>query len=227
MNVFFSIFGKEDQFPSTPSSSLTQSLKEETIGIHAQLEKHEFVKRLLGDTLEASSYQQSLVDLRVVYEVLEAGIRLNLNTHPQLRKIYFPELERFTAIKEDLSSLSFKSLPVHVSNIANDYATYLNQLAQNEPLLLIAHAYARYLGDMSGGMILKGHVNKKWPDAIQLYDFTAVLKKTQKTNLANFKEFYKECLDNLALSQKEILEILKEAKVAFEYSEKMFDAIPL
>jgi heme oxygenase len=40
------------------------------------------------------------------------------------------------------------------SKATSDYIQRLEFIAQKEPLLLLSHAYTRYLGDLSGGKIL-------------------------------------------------------------------------
>lgn len=43
-----------------------------------------------------------------------------------------------------------------VAPTAGLYVTRLTALIHKEPLLLLAHAYVRYLGDLSGGQMLLG-----------------------------------------------------------------------
>lgn len=229
MQTFLNIFGLNDFFGIVPQYQycLASDLKEGTKTIHNQVEKHPFVERLLKNTLETSSYQQYLVDLRAVYGALEEGIKTNLATKPELKKIYFPDLERFSSLTADLDTPSFKELPVCVSEAASKYVAHLAQLAHQDPMLYVGHAYARYLGDVSGGLILKKHVKEKWPDALHFYDFSILLRNTNQTTVLSFKEFYKTCLDSLYIEEKKRKEIIQEAYLAFEYAEKMFDAIQL
>jgi heme oxygenase len=216
------LFGNEQAL-----NSLSSSLYQGTKDIHTQVEQHAFVRRLLTDTLESASYQQYLVDLKLVYSVLEEEMSSNLKTEPELNKIYFPELNRSKELDADLSSNSFKDFPRNTSEAALSYAEHLSLLGRQEPILLAAHAYVRYLGDLSGGMILKRHVEKKWPDATHFYNFSELFKTYEKSNATAFKDFYKEKLDSLVANEQTRQRLIQEAHLAFEYAEKMFDAIPL
>ena len=42
----------------------------------------------------------------------------------------------------------------------NKYCYRINEVAEKDPYLLIAHHYTRYIGDLSGGQILKGIAKK-------------------------------------------------------------------
>lgn len=76
--------------------------------------------------------------------------------HAWIAPIYFPELRRTQALQEDLDVL-------HDSRWAQDfvvepacarYVAHVAELNQFHPELLVAHAYVRYMGDLSGGQIL-------------------------------------------------------------------------
>ena len=43
-----------------------------------------------------------------------------------------------------------------------DYVNRINQISEEKPELLVAHAYTRYLGDLSGGQILKKIAQEVW-----------------------------------------------------------------
>jgi heme oxygenase len=215
------LFSNEQAF-----HSLSLDMYQGTRDIHTQVEQHPFVRRLLKDTLDSASYQQYLVDLNLVYSVLEEEIASNLKTESELNKIYFPELNRTTMLDADLNSSSFKDLPRNTSEAALSYAEHLSLLGRQEPILLAAHAYVRYLGDLSGGMILKRHIEKKWPDAIHFYDFSKLFKAYDESNPMAFKDFYKERLNSLVVNEHMRQRLIQEAHLAFEYAEKMFNAIP-
>lgn len=226
MNTWFhwvsdSLFGRSQVI----TQPLTLDMYQGTKDIHTQVEQHTFVRHLLKDTLESSSYQQYLVDLKLVYSTLENEMYANLKTQPELQKIYFPELNRSSAIEADLNSDSFKSFSKDNSEVAVSYAEHLALLGGKDPILLASHAYVRYLGDLSGGMILKHHVDKKWPDALHFYDFSELFKAYGKSNSMVFKELYKERLNSLIINEQTRQRLIGEAHLAFEFAEKMFDAI--
>ncbi len=228
MNSFYIFLDNSFTGASAPSlPALSTALYEGTKDIHAHVENHSFMKNLLKGTLERRSYHQYLVDLTLIYTVLEEEIQLNLKICPELKKINYPALNRQQALEEDLNSDSFKHFPRRTSAAALRYAEHLRQLGRSYPLLLVAHAYVRYLGDLSGGMILKRYIEKKWPDAVHLYDFSELFKASGRPNTHAFKELYKEKLNSLAINKQVQNQLVQEAYVAFEYAEMMFNAIPL
>lgn len=212
---------------SPTAQTLAENLYQATKEIHQNVERHPFLQSLFKGNLDPASYQQYLVDLKLVYSVLEEEIKAGLKNEPQLKQIYFPELNRSSALLVDLASPSFKAFPQHASQASFDYAEHLAKLGRQSPLLLAAHAYVRYLGDLSGGMILKRFVEKKWPDATHFYDFSSALKTYQLPDVNAFKSLYKERLNSLTLDAPTRKRLIQEAKLSFEYAAKIFDAISL
>ena len=78
--------------------------------------------------------------------------------HPILSKLYFPELNRKQSLEQDLyfyHGANWKE-EVQSSETTKAYVARIREISNSEPELLIAHLYTRYLGDLSGGQILKG-----------------------------------------------------------------------
>lgn len=204
------------------ANRLTVDLHEGTRDIRRQMRFHSFMQNALFDSLEASSYQQYIVDLSLVYSVLENGIRTNIAIEPELKKIYFPTLERSLLIERDLESLSFDSFPRHTSEVSLNYARHLSKLGEQEPLLLAAHAYVHYLGNLADRLILKRVVENKWPDALNFYDFSSLSRENESSSLDALIGLYKEGFDNLVMNDQVRKTMLNEAKIAFEYLHQIY-----
>merc|ERR1712232_745226 len=110
-----------------------------------------------------------------------------------------------------------KPLPATV-----DYIHRLHNVAQNDPLLLLSHAYTRYLGDLSGGRVLQRVARK----ALQLEERTCKDGKVMSgldfyeflniESPKNFKKVYRRALDDLdGLDEKKVAKLVGEANVAF------------
>jgi heme oxygenase len=82
-----------------------------------------------------------------------------------------------------------------------DYTTRLQVLSSlPDPSCLLAHAYVRYLGDMSGGQFIRRRIGKAYDldldrgDGIRFYDFKK-LGGSETANMGDLKvvkEWYRE-----------------------------------
>ena len=89
-------------------------------------------------------------------------------------------------------------------------------------MLLIAHHYTRYIGDLSGGKVLKGIAQTALDvddDGMNFYIFKDIQDEKE------FKNNYRKTLDSLPLSQSQIDLIVSEANNAFKYNMKVFKEI--
>ena len=78
--------------------------------------------------------------------------------HPIISKVTFPELNRKASLEEDSYFYYGTNWREQVAPSAAGQA-YLNRIREvsnTAPELLVGHFYTRYLGDLSGGQILKG-----------------------------------------------------------------------
>ena len=93
---------------------------------------------------------------------------------------------------------------------------------RTDPYLLVGHHYTRYLGDLSGGQILKGIAEKALDlpkgEGLNFYEFDIEDKKA-------FKQKYRDALDNLPVDTQQINAIITEANYAFRLNMYMFDQL--
>lgn len=98
-----------------------------------------------------------MASLYHIYKALEEEIERN-KENPVYAPLYFPEeLHRGTALEQDLA---FWYGPrwqevIPYTPAMRRYVQRLQEVGRTEPELLVAHAYTRYLGDLSGGQVLK------------------------------------------------------------------------
>ena len=94
------------------------------------------------------------------------------------------------------------------------------EVAKNSPELLVGHHYTRYIGDLSGGQILKKiakkALNLKGNNGLNFYEFKLIDDEKK------FKEEYSLTLNQLPINQKTADQIIHEANQAFTYNMKMF-----
>lgn len=167
------------------SQTLAERLKSETGELHRAAERSCFMSALLRGRLDRRAYALLLRSLHEVYASLEAGLDAHA-THPQLAPLWCPGLARRTALEGDLDRLAGRSWAVGLEArpAARRHAMRLQQLAREAPGLLAAHAYVRYLGDLSGGQMLAPIVERSLQlqpgEATRFYDFGGATATAQR-----------------------------------------------
>lgn len=106
---------------------------------------------------------------------------------------------------------------------AIEYVNRIHKVAQDSPELLIAHHYTRYIGDLSGGQILKNIAQKAMNlgehDGLHFYEFPGIDDEKQ------FKKRYSATLDSLPIDQEMADRIVDEANRAFKFNMDMFQEL--
>jgi heme oxygenase (biliverdin-producing, ferredoxin) len=99
----------------------------------------------------------------------------------------------------------------------------INRVAKDDPELMIAHLYTRYIGDLSGGQILK----KIAVNAMDLNEGegTSFYEFAQIPNEKEFKNMYRSTLDSLAISDEKGDAIVETANNAFHHNMNMFQEL--
>lgn len=154
-----------------------------------------------------------------VYNILEEKLEQNRYS-PILSKIYFPELYRTQSLQKDLRFFygSHWCRQLKISQAGKEYVQRIRETGNSHPELLVAHAYTRYLGDLSGGQVMKKVVQKVLHlsdgPGLSFYNFEAIPDK---------KVFKCKCvLDSLPIGYDTANEIAVEANLAFKLNMNLF-----
>uniref|UniRef100_A0A8C6TE00 Heme oxygenase n=1 Tax=Neogobius melanostomus TaxID=47308 RepID=A0A8C6TE00_9GOBI len=170
-------------------------------------------------------YKLLLCSLHEIYAALEEEMDRN-SDHPGVAPIYFPsELSRLECIERDLQYLcgpEWRERMV-VPDATKRYSYRLRQIGKENPELLVAHAYTRYLGDLSGGQVLGRIAQKsmglKGAEGLSFFAFPGV----SSPNL--FKQLYRSRMNSIELTDEERKCVLDEAVRAFEFNIQVFDGL--
>ena len=205
-------------------SDFAKQLKEGTKKSHSAAENTTFVKSFLRGVVNKESYRALVNDLYFVYCALEDEVS-NLKDHPVVGNLQLPDLERRDSLEMDLRYYYgpiWRSL-IKPSEACERYVNRIREVAKNEPELLVGHHYTRYLGDLSGGQILKGIAEKAMElgngEGLKFYEFQNI--EDSKT----YKQGYREKLNNLPIDQHQADAIIVEANYAFRLNMYMFDTL--
>lgn len=137
-------------------NSLAERLRSQTWPAHKQVEATGFVRALLSGQVDRAGYCLLLASLHPIYAALEAAL-LRQVQHPAISRVFSAELLRASPLGSDLDHLHGPAWrdELAAQPAALDYAARLAEIENSEPALLVAHAYVRYLGDLSGGQALR------------------------------------------------------------------------
>ncbi|PYE15388.1 heme oxygenase [Williamsia limnetica] len=205
--------------PATPTAigSVSARLRAATAVAHERAEGSAFVEQLLGGRLDVAAYYAMAAQLYFVYDELEiVGDGLH---HDRVGgAVHDERLRRAPRLLADLTELGIGAedmvpLPATLAYVAQIRAT------AGDPVAFVAHHYTRYLGDLSGGQVIRSRMKLHYglaDGALSFYVFDGIDK------LKLFKDDYRATLDGLELTEPDIIRLLDEAVRAFESNEALF-----
>ena len=199
---------------------LSEALKSGTAASHQAAEDVHFVKNFIKGIIDRELYAELVLSLYHVYSALEEA--LNQHAPKYFRTCHFPtELSRKEALQEDVD-FWHGTLPNRISPATRDYVDRIQYLAKTDPLLLLAHAYTRYLGDLSGGKILARVARRAMQlesDGLDFYKFEYI------SSAKLFKDQYRRALDDLCLTPTQVSKLVVEANIAFVLNMRLFEEL--
>lgn len=183
-----------------------------------------FVKCFLKGVVEKNSYRKLVANFYYIYSAMEEEMEKH-SQHPIVSKINFSQLNRKQTLEQDLSyyyGANWRE-QIQLSPAGEAYVQRIREISATEPELLIAHSYTRYLGDLSGGQILKNiavtAMNLNDGQGTAFYEFADI------TDEKAFKAKYRQTLDELAIDEATADRIVDEANAAFGMNMKMFQEL--
>ncbi len=204
--------------PAAGESLLSRRLRAETKELHTAAERSGVMNRIARGQVSRAEYVALLVNLAAVYRALEGELRLH-HQNPALSWLDLDALSRLDRIEQDIATLRGAASDDAVQPATRTYVERIRDAAATQPELLLAHAYVRYLGDLSGGQILAPIVARALGSdgvrAVAFYQFPLI------GDVAEFKQQFQDALDRSAsgvLSDR----IVEEAKTAFVLHEALF-----
>ncbi|XP_037112555.1 heme oxygenase 1a [Syngnathus acus] len=204
-------------------SDLSEQIKEATKENHVRAENTELMLSYQRGQVKLPQYKLLLCSLHEIYKVLEEELDKNCS-HPAVAPIYFPqELARLEYLENDLEYFLGPDWrgKVIVPAATHRYTQRLREIGKKNPELLVAHAYTRYLGDLSGGQVL-GKITQKslklsGNEGLSFFFFPGVSSPNR------FKQLYRSRMNAIELTEDEREAVLKEAVQAFEFNTEVFD----
>jgi heme oxygenase len=187
---------------------------------HEQAEESGFMSALIAGELPLAGYSALAGQLWPVYAALEEAA-VDLRDHPVVGPFIADELFRLPALEADLAHLLGPDWrqAIPASAAAADYAARIRKVAAEWPEGYVAHHYTRYLGDLSGGQILRRVLQRIYglSDAgLTFFVFDGIPKPKP------FKDAYRDRLDRINLDAAGQNRVIAEAGLAFELNTAVF-----
>jgi heme oxygenase len=204
--------------------SLAQALKFGTAVSHQAAEDVHFVRNFIQGKIDRQLYGKMVGMLYHVYGKLEACLDDAGPEH--FSQLHFPlELSRLEALAQDLDfwhGSRDDTCNDFLTPAVQDYMDRLDYLLVHDPILLLAHSYTRYLGDLSGGKILARVARRALDlgeDGLAFYEFPQV------QSAKRFKDTYRNAMDALPLTKLQVVKLVAEANVAFLLNMRLFEEL--
>jgi heme oxygenase len=185
---------------------------------HVEAENSTFMSDMLGGALGVAAFYRYTGQLWHIYRALEAHSD-TLTGDPVAGPFVRPELARLAHLEDDLAHLGGRDWRDEVNPLPATaaYAARIEQCARTWPAGYVAHHYTRYLGDLSGGQVIRGTAERLWQlpsrgDGVRFYVFDRI------PNPAAFKREYRTLLDALAVDELERRRVLGECGQAFDFN---------
>ena len=202
------------------SIALSHRLRIATQAAHHQAESAPFMRALFAGRISSDTYALTLRQWHALYSALEDAQDQSM-ADSVVGGFVDPTLYRCRALEQDLAwfTRGGEGAQDRVLPATSAYVARLNELARREPALLLAHHYVRYLGDLSGGQILRRVIARAFALAdgpgAAFYDFAGL-------DVDAYKAAYRQRLDQLTLDDVAAQALIDEANVAFQLNHAIF-----
>ena len=199
-------------------TNLALQLKEGTKVSHSAAENTKFVSSFLKGVVSRDNYKQLTANFYYVYRAMEEEID-KLDDFPLHDKL----LNRTHKLEQDLRyyyGVMWRD-KISPSQSTKNYVKRIQVIAQQTPYLLVAHHYTRYMGDLSGGQILSNIAKKALnltTEGLKFYEFDI-------PNMKEYKDKYRQTLNDLNMSDVQISMLIDEANYAFKLNMLLFDEL--
>jgi heme oxygenase (biliverdin-producing, ferredoxin) len=194
-------------------TGIVASLYVRTRGLHLEAEQSGIIADILRGDASRDGYILLLRNLHPAYTAMERGLARHEQT-PGLDRLSAYRFDRAGAIAADLDALCGDNWATAIPLLAaaENYAGVIARAAEGDGSALIAHAYTRYLGDLSGGQIVQKLLAKSMqlrPDQLSMYAFPGFPDPT------TLKNEYRHALEYAGTLTVDPARVIEEGATAF------------
>lgn len=199
----------------------SQALRERTRSVHEESEGATFMQDLMSGKGSRSDYIHLLAQHYFIYEALEEAA-VHMAGDPVATLFITPKLTRLPAIEADLAFLLGDDWREQISPLPSTfrYTARIREVGNDWPGGFIAHHYTRYLGDLSGGQIIRTLLQRQYgfeTNGVGFYLFADIAKPKV------FKDVYRSQLDAVDWTEEERERVIAEVGLAFRFNTDLFN----
>ncbi len=199
----------------------SQALRERTWTNHGDSEGADFMKDLMTGKGTREDYVALVAQHFFIYEAIEAAAE-QLANDPVAAAFITPQLTRLPAIEDDLEFLLGADWRTQITPLPTTarYAARVREIAaEGWAGGFIAHHYTRYLGDLSGGQVIRTLMQRQFgfeTNGVGFYLFDQIAKPKE------FKETYRDQLDAVSWDAAERERVIEEVVAAYKFNTELF-----
>ena len=200
----------------------SQALRERTWSGHGESEGATFMSDLMTGKGTREDYIALVAQHYFVYEALE-GAAAVFADDPVAAPFLSDQLTRLPALESDLGFLLGDRWRDAIAPLATT-ARYVRRIreiaAERWAGGFVAHHYTRYLGDLSGGQVIRRMMQRRYgfeTNGVGFYLFDQIASPKE------FKETYREQLDAVAWDEAERERVIAEVLAAYRLNTELFD----
>lgn len=189
--------------------TMSVRLRRETTSDHRAAEMGDVMHRLLRGELPLSGYLDLVVQMQAVYDALDTE-SARWTCDPRFGEFFDPGLARSQSLATDRHALE-KRLSLRGHEILTSTLEFVERIVDvgsSSPLLLLAHHYTRFMGDLSGGIMIGRAVDKTYGfdggPGVTWFQFPNI------DDVTEYKDAYRSRLDRLDLDESEAIALIDE-----------------
>ncbi|WP_085367409.1 heme oxygenase (biliverdin-producing) [Leifsonia sp. NCR5] len=198
----------------------SQALRERARTDHGSSEGAGFMQDLMTGKGCREDYIALVAQHYFIYEALEA-VAARMSDDRVAAAFITPKLTRLPAIEADLAFLLGADWRDRIAPVPTTvrYVDRIHEVA-DWPGGFIAHHYTRYLGDLSGGQIIRTLMQRQFgfeTNGVGFYLFAEIAKPRE------FKDVYRAQLDAVDWDDAERERVIDEVIVAYAFNTSLFE----
>ena len=198
----------------TRDESLSARIRRETASDHRNAEGGDVMTKLLGGALPIGAYLDLVVQMQALYAELESWSARH-SADPRFGGFFDPVLHRSACLEVDRRAVESRVDSAVDASASTATKEFVGRLAEigSTPLRLLAHHYTRYMGDLSGGIMIGRAVDRAYGfdggPGVTWFQFPAI------ADVDAYKNAYRARLDGLGLDATETDLLISEIHLSY------------